>query len=899
MMNDARGSIWRKWDLHVHTRQDKNYTCLGESSLTPEQISELIKITGLSKAQVTSQEKELSSENYVKLLIAYLETFTDLSAIAITNHNSGKDLDYLIGKIQKISFFPGVEVSSSHGIHIVCIFDPDVKWKDTWENSIDDFLTQIGIIGQRFDSGNNPLSAPKTSQNILETVKKLNGICIFAHIQTENGLFKQSDTASGGTAHSDIYTHKLCNIVQLPSNAPLRAGVSNIIEGRDASYGGKTVTKIKCSDARKLTDIGRDFTWIKADPTFEGLKQIIYEPKERVKIQVEDPSESETYAKIGTANIQLPSDLKIKDELGEVTEFCIRGNYDLHFSNNLTCIIGGRGSGKSTIAHLIYNSQNQEAEKLRNIDSPLINLVLSPSPLKVVADKTDCEIPTQTESFFQNEIEQAAKNVKQMSDLIRRRLERLSSIQGESLEGKRADWNKSADAFDVLIDAYDQIAYLNSQILSAENSIKILIKQTQVITSDEYKSYLDEIDVLMRAVNSFVIYEQEYALLAKRISALKTTIDTLEWNENQGKNVLIKLKSKLEECERELSKRYVACKEAYIAEGAKTNLDKKKELLKNYLKNKGLAPENVQELANANQEINELRQRITRLNLEKQPFLKIYQEKTQIIKDYDSAYRDYRNALSGAASLLYSTLSNLQSTQKEITFDVIADETELKRQICDFVKRMLKDETILRADVIERVIFANGNSQEYAAESNKIREQVNQSTVAEKHTEILKELINDDVFLERLHLRVVKYYFDINNLRVQTKLGGTLLKNTSFGERCGIAIAIILAAGTNPVLIDQPEDHLDGKFISMILVPLIRKQKYNRQIILITRDANIVIGGDTELIHILESAEQRTEICPSTIENTDKRESYIWILDGGEDAFRKREQKYDFSGTTS
>lgn len=643
-----------------------------------------------------------------------------------------------------------------------------------------------------------------------------------------------------------------------------------------------------------MTDIGTFFTWIKADPTFEGLKQIIYEPQERVRIQAEDPSESETYTKIEKAHIQLPTNLKISDESGEKTNFCICDVYDLQFSNNLTCIIGGRGSGKSTIAHLIYNKQSPDTETLKRIDSPLLNLDLPPSPLRIVANSTDCDVPIQAEFFFQNQIEQAAKSIEQMSELIRRRLEKLSSIGGEGLEKKRLDWKASSNSLNTLIDAYDQIAYLDSQISLDKNSIKTLRKQTQIITSEEYKGYQDEIGRITSAISDFNSYQEEYNLLNEQITAIKATIDKLKWDEKQGKEIIAEFKDNLSVYEGKITEEFTAYKAVYDGRNFAEQLDEKKEQLKSYLQNKGLAPENIQELANANQEISELQQNIDRLESKKQPYLEIYQQKSRLIENYKLAYTDYKDKLDETASSLQSRLTGLQSTQKEIRFEINIDEAELKKQICDFVKGMLKDETILKANVIERVIFANGNSQEYATESNKIREQVNQSTVAEKHTEILKELINDDVFLERLHLRVVKYCFDINNLRVQTKLGGTLLNNTSFGERCGIAIAIILAAGTNPVLIDQPEDHLDGKFISTILVPLIRKQKHNRQIILITRDANIVIGGDTELMHILESTEQRTEICPSTIENTDKRESYIWILDGGEEAFMKRERKYDF-----
>ena len=168
-----------------------------------------------------------------------------------------------------------------------------------------------------------------------------------------------------------------------------------------------------------------------------------------------------------------------------------------------------------------------------------------------------------------------------------------------------------------------------------------------------------------------------------------------------------------------------------------------------------------------------------------------------------------------------------------------------------------------------------------------------------KHMQIVGDLLSDKVLLEKLHLVVLKSRFNLSNIQVQTKLGRQILKNTSFGERCGIVVAIVLVAGTNPIVIDQPEDHLGGKFISQVLVKLIRNQKHNRQIILITRDANVVIGGDAELIHILEVLNERTEVIPSTIENIEYRDKYIWILDGGKEAFLKREKKYAFSDTTS
>ena len=83
--------------------------------------------------------------------------------------------------------------------------------------------------------------------------------------------------------------------------------------------------------------------WIKADPTFEGLKQIIYEPNERVKIQSENPDKNHSKYVL--------DELKIKSS---ETDLLIPQK--IHFNNNLVSIIGGKGTGKSSLLALIANS---------------------------------------------------------------------------------------------------------------------------------------------------------------------------------------------------------------------------------------------------------------------------------------------------------------------------------------------------------------------------------------------------------------------------------------------------------------------------------------------------------------------------------------------------------------
>ena len=122
--------------------------------------------------------------------------------------------------------------------------------------------------------------------------------------------------------------------------------------------------------------------------------------------------------------------MKIKiEETGKKTDFCLQGKYELEFSNNLTCVIGGRGSGKSTLVHMLYNAwPKKNIEKLEELNSPLLGLDLPPDLLKQVAELTTSEVPVDTEFFLQNEIEKIAKDVEEMSDLIRHRLVLLSFL---------------------------------------------------------------------------------------------------------------------------------------------------------------------------------------------------------------------------------------------------------------------------------------------------------------------------------------------------------------------------------------------------------------------------------------------------------------------------------------
>ncbi len=870
----SKGSEWRKWDLHIHTPKSR-LNCKYNSSF--KEVADKIKLEKLSVVGVTNYFIVEESE------IAELQKELRNDVLLIPNfefriNDKNKDGEYI-------------------NIHILFNLET-VKLKQVYEG-----LARIRL---------NNLSEPTEQYCTIENIRKYGADSITVSLdellEQLNKDFKRSEDflvvgvcRGYGGFRPDNKSRNIKIAIKIDKSSHFIFGNQddtkfflNISGDRDKDVEvPKSV--IYCSDAHTIGDIGKKLTWIKADPTFEGLKQIIYEPELRVKIQKNDPTESETYATINSLSINFPKDLAIKDDSGEKSNFCLNGGYSLELSNNLTCVIGGRGSGKSTLAHILYNLWiNNDFNKFTAISSPLVNLDMKPNPLKKVAECTDSDVPSQTEFFFQNEIELAAKNIDSMSNLIGLRLDKLSSIGSDySLTTLKHRWIAMDDKNSDLITAYDEITRIDQDISKANEIINTLKKQTEIIKSDKYKGFQSNISTLTSQIADFKSYKINYDNLLTEIDSLSTSLIQLTWSSDQGKDILNSLNTTLNEHKSKLKNSYTEYANKYDANNFPDQLEAEKQELRTYLQTRGLSPENVQELAQANQNIKDIEEKIRLATLDKKPFEDIYNDKNNRINNCREAYFKYKDRVLEICVDLEEKLTGLSISEKEVKFGLLVDYKILKDNLINFVKLSLEDDTTLRADAIERLLFDSVDIDTDISNKNNIRDRLNESTIAEKHRQILQELINDDVFLEKFHLRLLKHAYDIGNIQIQTKLGPKLLKNTSFGERCGIVIAIILVAGTNPIVVDQPEDHLDGRFISDVLVPLLRNQKNNRQIILITRDANVVVGGDAELMHILEHTEKRTEILPSSIENIENREKYIWILDGGADAFSKREQKYN------
>lgn len=114
----------------------------------------------------------------------------------------------------------------------------------------------------------------------------------------------------------------------------------------------------------------------------------------------------------------------------------------------------------------------------------------------------------------------------------------------------------------------------------------------------------------------------------------------------------------------------------------------------------------------------------------------------------------------------------------------------------------------------------------------------------------------------------------------------------STGQKCTTILPILLLEGGNPLLIDQPEDNLDNRFIFETVVDNIEKVKPLRQLIFVTHNPNIPVLGDASRVFVMESDGERAGV--SAFGSVDDcRSQIVTLLEGGEEAFRQRGARYD------
>lgn len=116
----------------------------------------------------------------------------------------------------------------------------------------------------------------------------------------------------------------------------------------------------------------------------------------------------------------------------------------------------------------------------------------------------------------------------------------------------------------------------------------------------------------------------------------------------------------------------------------------------------------------------------------------------------------------------------------------------------------------------------------------------------------------------------------------------------SLGQKQSVLLALMLSSDSDkPLIIDQPEDNLDGEFIYTTLVPVLRRAKERRQVIIVTHNPNVAVLGDAEQIIVMKAMNDCGEIVArGSIDNPETRDAACAILEGAREAFLRRAKIY-------
>jgi hypothetical protein len=160
--------------------------------------------------------------------------------------------------------------------------------------------------------------------------------------------------------------------------------------------------------------------------------------------------------------------------------------------------------------------------------------------------------------------------------------------------------------------------------------------------------------------------------------------------------------------------------------------------------------------------------------------------------------------------------------------------------------------------------------------------------------------------LERFNAKLVRELEELSSpdrisAEVNLGVGGAEtwkpVSSVSPGQRATALLALVLLSSGEPLIIDQPEDDLDNQHIYQDIVRVLAEVCQTRQVIVATHNANIPVLGDAELVVALDADADRSRIeAIGGFEDSNVASYARRVLEGGEDAFRARQRRYQSHG---
>ncbi len=583
-------------------------------------------------------------------------------------------------------------------------------------------------------------------------------------------------------------------------------------------------------------------------------------------------------------------EVKITNEKGD-TPFCYAGfNETLFFSPNFTCVIGGRGSGKSTLLQLI-------ASAIKN--NSFVKGLKHETIQKCIEIQPDTDIVDSVEYLAQNEVEEFATNVSKFTEAIFNRIDSKLSGKFKELEKQIT---KGIEKFDEQITYWQKKTKLEEQLKESE---KIRKKYQNIIDTFTDKDYLDKRDKLQEKRKALIDLRQSKEGVLTFIKELKRVVNFESKENMEEKNSYDKVYNQLKQniC-KELEE---IDKNKNIKDGRFDSDDKNIEKLESeqqtlrqeigeFLKEKGVIDENIGDLERANYQLADIEREITDLEREKK-------EITNKIEgfsygDIDKNIEEFKDQINEELSKINSAFKEISKNHKEvklITIKYRLNEYIFEGVFEDFDKWVDKGFNIQKhqskiKEYLKEIELKNTIDMQHAGFIGELYGLIDNKKAA--FYETMKDIFDREIHFQIYRLLILKHLRNVEKYKIfEVRYDKRALNETSFGQKCTAVLVVLLSLGNNPIIIDEPEAHLDSALIANYLVTLIKKQKQKRQIIFATHNANFVLNADAEQIIQLKNKNNKI-VAQSFMIESDKHKEDLLKLEGGEKAFKDRERKY-------
>lgn len=850
------GLSYIRTDFHLHTHKDKEFIYPGEQN------------------------------SFVKDYVSSLKQ-AGINLGVLTNHNKFDKGEYVAirkaSKKEDIYILPGVELTvkeGANGVHTLIVFNPD-DWLANGENHIQTFLTAA------FATISNPENSnTKCTYDLKKTIESLDAynrdyFIVFAHVNQNSGLFFE---CSGGLLTS------LAGIASFRKRVLglQKATTQKNIEQFQRIF-GYTPALVEGSDPKSISDIGKGnrHTFLKiGEYSFSAVKFALQDSANRVFSSVQDVK----HGYIDSISFQ-------------------GGKFDgqsIVFSSELNTLIGVRGSGKSAVLEVIRYILGLDSQTDKDYKESLIKNVLG-SGGKVTLSAVD----KHGKKYYISRILGEHTNVIDAdgNDL---NINPISIFDGVQYFGQK-DLSSSADHENGLLEKL--VSGKIGRQASVENSVTELCEAvSQLLDVNKIPSQIEEAKTTKSEISHKIsIFEEKGVAEKLRKQAVYTTDQTKLDSAKKKTETVIKAIRKAYESNKEVSSTLSGHTSEFnaelISEGQKilALIDQQLELIGNTI-------QQIQTLgADFIEVISKLAAEVTALSDE---FAEIKRE----IKD-DTLDADTFVQLTADMEKAKERLKQLdeKSKTKELIENAFRKASRQRNDTLLQLFHAYKAETerINRAQNELRIdITFKGDREGFKL---KLKSDFRGSGISDAKYQTLSEIFTDYVALiedwilsdgkklrnvltsteyGKLEAKLIEQNAELMTYQVQNKVEiyyhDKLLKQHSIGQRASALILFILTQDNNDIiLIDQPEDDLDNKVIYDEVISAIAQKKMNIQFLFATHNANIPVLGDAERVLVVDYQDTRIDVAQGNIDLGDTHKQIVDIMEGGKDAFEKRQLIYE------